>query len=184
MEYFETVNKRGDNKSVYKIDYYTDLFFSLSDEEFEMVKYLIDKGADIYKDKDYFLHKAAEKGYLKLVKLFVDQGAEINYLDNYALRMATINGHLDVVKYLIEKGADVHSLNNKVLLQIIENGHLEVVKYLLEKGDDISIIKNKKHDKINYDISEKLGVITNVCLCVFGTTFFFLFIWEFIIKNL
>jgi ankyrin repeat protein len=68
---------------------------------------------------------------LDVVKHLVEQGADIHARDNAALRWATLNGHLDVVKYLVEQGANIHALDDDdALCWAAENGHLEIVNYL------------------------------------------------------
>ena len=47
------------------------------------------------------LTKAAEKGYLEIVKFLIDKGADIHDFDEGSLRRAACNGHPNVVKYLI-----------------------------------------------------------------------------------
>jgi ankyrin repeat protein len=49
---------------------------------------------------------AARNGRLDLVKNLIEQGADLHARDEYALILAGINGHLGLVKYLVEQGAD------------------------------------------------------------------------------
>ena len=44
------------------------------------------------------LRCAAENGHFEVVKLLVEKGADIHALNDYALRYAAENGHLEVVK--------------------------------------------------------------------------------------
>ena len=48
---------------------------------------------------------ASENGYLEVVKLLIENGADVSAKDNYALRWASRYGHLEVAKLLIENGA-------------------------------------------------------------------------------
>jgi ankyrin repeat protein len=89
------------------------------------------------RDLDSALFKASADGDLDLVKFFIDRGANIHYANDYALVYASSNGHLEVVKYLIGKGADIHARNDYALRLASLNGKLEVVKYLIGKGADI-----------------------------------------------
>jgi hypothetical protein len=99
----------------------------------EIIKSLVEEGADIHADSDYALRLAAVNGHLDIVKFLVEQGANIHAYNNYALIWTANNGHLEVVKYLVEQGADIHADDDRALIWTANNGHLEVVKYLVEK---------------------------------------------------
>jgi hypothetical protein len=45
-----------------------------------------------------------------IVKYLVDKGANIHDFDDYALLWSAANGHLEIVEYLVEKGANVHNV--------------------------------------------------------------------------
>ena len=52
------------------------------------------------------LHAASENGHLDIVKLLIEHGADINYKSEYsALELAIMAEHDEVVKYLLTKGA-------------------------------------------------------------------------------
>ena len=72
-------------------------------------------------------------GHLDIVKYLVERGANIRVDDDSSLRYASYNGHLDVVKYLVESGADVHVNGDEPLRIATDNGHTEVVNYLKSK---------------------------------------------------
>lgn len=56
------------------------------------------------------LQIAANKGQLEVVKLLVDKGADLNYKHPItkmtALSLAAVDGYSDIVSYLLSKGAD------------------------------------------------------------------------------
>ena len=121
-----------------------------------------------YSNKNYLLLYSAEIGEFPIVKYAVEKGADIHFSDDEALFRACYYGHLDVVKYLTTSisgfyqeiihsicsiGKDKHFLivkhlietaanyNTEIDLDIIlgkacESKHLETIKYLLEKGAD------------------------------------------------
>ena len=96
----------------------------------EIVKYLVENGADIHAEKDVALRSASFKGHLDIVKFLVENGADIHARNYDALRKASQLGHLDIVKYLVENGADIHARNDLALKTASQRGHLEVVNYL------------------------------------------------------
>ena len=67
---------------------------------------------------------------LEVIKELVEEGANIHADNDFVLRWVAKKGHLDIVKYLVENGADIHVKNNYALRWAIENGHIDVVKYL------------------------------------------------------
>ena len=92
---------------------------------------------------------ASCKGYLEIVKYLVENGADIDAKDNEgwsALMEASYEGHLKVVKYLVEKGIDRVNVKDNdgwtALMRASWRGYLEIVQYLVEIGADINI-KNK-----------------------------------------
>ena len=80
------------------------------------------------------LYWAAGNGQLDIIKCLVENGADIHAWEDYALRCACSYGQLDMVKYLIEKGANIHAYNDEALRYATGNGYLEIVEYLIEKG--------------------------------------------------
>ena len=85
---------------------------------------------------------AAWHGHLDIVKYLLDRGADIDAAyeaGNTALIAAAWHGHVDVVTYLISEGADIAVRNRggeDALVWAAEHGHLEIVKHLLDAGAD------------------------------------------------
>ena len=76
------------------------------------------------------LTKTSENGHLEVVKYLVEQGADICVDSDQALRWASRNGYLKVVKYLVEQGANIHARSEEALVFANMNGYLDVVDYL------------------------------------------------------
>ena len=51
------------------------------------------------------LRDACWNGHLEIVKYLVEQGANIHILDEAPLRDACFYGYFEIVKYLVEQGA-------------------------------------------------------------------------------
>ena len=103
----------------------------------EVMKYLIENGADVHADNDVALSCSAEMGHLEVVKYLIENGADIHACNGCALRCSARRGHVDIVKYLIENGANIHAWDEYALRSSANNGHFEVVKYLIEQGADV-----------------------------------------------
>lgn len=103
-------------------------------------------------DKIKYFREACSDGRLDLVKFMVENGADIQENENYPIQLASGKGHLEVVKYLIEKGANVVDDDNLALRRAIKWDHLEVVKLLIKHGAEVTdeIINNAKNNVKEY----------------------------------
>ena len=91
-------------------------FFGRNTNQKEVVKMLIDAGADINLKSSYgnqAIHIAARHGSKEIMSLLIKKGADLNALnaersDQLApIHIATKNGHSEVFKLLVENGADI-----------------------------------------------------------------------------
>lgn len=87
------------------------------------------------------LRYATKSGHFEVVKYLVNQGADVRAIDDHALRLAAENGQLGIVKYLVEleDGAhvSVYASDGLALRWAAHNGKLSVVKYLVDQGVDL-----------------------------------------------
>ena len=83
---------------------------------------------------------AAIAGELDVVKVLVDNGADVNARDNVGtmpLMWAAFMGELEVIKFLMDKGADVNAKDKDGRTPLIfakSEGHPDVVKFLKQHG--------------------------------------------------
>ena len=97
-----------------------------------------DLKVNIHAQNDSALIEASENGHLEVVKYLVEHGADIHTREDYALSLATLNGHFKVVKYLLEQGTNIHAKNDRPLRWASVTGRLKIIKYLVDQGADIS----------------------------------------------
>ena len=112
----------GVKRIIEAIDIYgrTPLNISCYNGHIEVVKFLLEEGADI-ESKDRCsnspLNKAScYEGDLETVKFLVEKGSDIESRDIYErtpLNNACVNRLLEVVKFLVEKGSDIESRDFK-----------------------------------------------------------------------
>ncbi|PWA00911.1 hypothetical protein BB558_003021, partial [Smittium angustum] len=147
------------------------LRIAVKNRHFNVVKYLVKRGANASKCKDldsfllsqgyisdstnqttakkktstdieYTLQEACFGGYYDIVNSLVENGTDIYENNDIALKKASENGYLNVVEYLVENGADIHADQDWALGMASKSEHLDVVKYLVQKGANIQAREN------------------------------------------
>ena len=122
----------------------TALHYAAAKGDIDVVKYLLDYGADI-KAQDIVLsraviHFAAESGDLECIKYLTENGADLLDRDIHgatALHYAARSGHLDTVKYFVGKKMDYMAKDVRgwsAMHYAACGGNIDVIKYLLAKG--------------------------------------------------
>jgi hypothetical protein len=96
------------------------------------------------KDDEAPLLLAVRKEHRQVVKLLVDKGADVNAQggrSGNALRAASDRGHEAVVKMLLDKSADVNAqggIYGNALQEALFRGYGAVVRLLLDEGADVN----------------------------------------------
>ena len=133
-------------------------FYAAYKGHLEVVKYLIERGADatscvISRGSNYctqlniiyyclqhgasandVLMVAIRDNVLDLVKCAIDHGADVTFYNNLPIRDASEKGNFEIVKYLIEYGADININMGAPLTFAVTRGNIDMVKYLIRKG--------------------------------------------------
>ncbi len=122
------------------------LLWAIQKNNYDLMLFLIDHGADIHYEQDLPLGFAARSGNKKMVTYLVQHGAIVTSQENYALGQAVAKNHLDIVQYLVEQGADINDHNHYAIRTASINGFFDIVKFLMERGanfrsDDDKILK-------------------------------------------
>ena len=104
-------------------------------------------------DGETAVHYSAEKGSYELIRYFVDMGADIYHKNNEGvncLHIAALYGHLSLCKMLIDKhNFDVHLIDNLGFTALhfsARYGSYELFRYFTEMGADIYL---KSHGGCN-----------------------------------
>ncbi|XP_035703978.1 ankyrin repeat domain-containing protein 17 isoform X5 [Folsomia candida] len=110
----------------------------------EAVDTLVNKGADIELGASTPLMEASQEGHYQVVKYLLDKNAQIHretQTGDTALSYASENGHVDVVQLLVENGANPEHLSEggrTPLMKACRGGHVDVIKFLLTRGVDVN----------------------------------------------
>ncbi len=92
---------------------------------------------------------AASKGYINVVKYLIQKGADVDLQGvkrNTPLYHAGESNHIKVVKYLFSKGAEINPKSDSSLLKTaFYNGQVELFHYLLKNGAVPEWIEVKGH---------------------------------------
>ena len=109
----------------------------------KVVKYLIDKGADISVDNNKALHIAVERGHIKIAKLLIGRSDYdcIKLGNNDILNVSLEKGNLDITEFLIKNGA---KFNENTLHYALRSNQLKVIEFIIDKGVDINTEINTK----------------------------------------
>jgi ankyrin repeat protein len=102
------------------------------------------------------LHYACREGNIEIVKLLLDFGADIDAKNSYStiypifdtLSSKKLDNTLLIIELLIDKGADkdvVDSFGNTLLHQAIEKESMELIEYFIQLGCDVNA--TERHDK-------------------------------------
>lgn len=132
---------------------FTPLHWAVMDDQTNMVKFLLSRGANV-NAKDHYgmmpLHKAAAFNRIELVKLLIAAGADLYALGTKygviklaPLHLAAESGHADLVKLFLEQGVDVNlrtgGKNQVTSLHMASaKGHAAVVEQLLKAGATVN----------------------------------------------
>lgn len=100
----------------------------------EVVRYLLEKGANAHEDDDLALCQAAEAGDLTVVDCLLEAGADARKLVDYSLSLIAGNGYLLVMERLMSAGADFHTFGESALRAAAESGQLAAVQCLIDDG--------------------------------------------------
>ena len=138
------------------------LNFAIKHNKFELVKLLIENGADINLSDniDSPLTIAIAKQDVNLISYLIKKGVDINRVDdqgNTPLVYAIEQQQFKVIDLLLENGVklDVKSSKKSPLIAAIEIGNSDLVSTLIEKGIDINNPDSQGNHFLIYAIEQK-----------------------------
>ena len=127
---------------------YTALTIAIEKGNYDIVKLLLDNGADILNDDLILATKLRNNQTIIILKNKLNDPDNINKKDSNEftkLMKAVYAGYIDVVKNLVGKGADVNIKNNQgntALMIAIEKGNIDIVQFLVVDMEESLILLN------------------------------------------
>lgn len=121
----------------------------------EVVKYLLEKGADCEHKTDEMhtaLMEACMDGHIEVAKVLIEHGANVNMPpDSFEspLTLAACGGHVELADLLIDNHADLEERNDEgytPLMEAAREGHEEMVALLLFHDADINAITDETQE--------------------------------------
>ena len=92
---------------------------------------------------------AVYHGNYEVVKLLIEEGADVTVDDNLSIRLAVKYGYTNIVKLLIEAGADVNVHDNILMILSLRDKHYDIVNLLLDAGADDSLLRCIKQSALD-----------------------------------
>jgi len=77
---------------------------------YDLVKYILSIGLNRWVDSG--LRYSCQKNRIDIVKLLLDNGADIHTENEYCLKIAVEYYYFDLTKYLLKRGANIHATND------------------------------------------------------------------------
>jgi len=134
----------------------TALVWASSMNNFEIVKILLEKGADPDKGNFTPVMWSAFHGNVQMLKLFLEYRANLNSRTHEgwtALMWTAEKGNIQAMWELLRRGAKVNMQNNTgqtALMFASRSGNIATVGLLLKKGGDSSIVDFDKKTALDY----------------------------------
>ena len=160
MDIFDAVRKNdiirvrelldsGVNPNTKNLMGFTSLMYASLDGHTDIVKLLLERGADPNIKHRFYGHtalmKATENSHIDIIRILLEKGANPNIRNELGytpLISASREGHIEIVRLLLENGADPNIKNNwgeTPLMMASISGHSDIVRLLLERGADPNI---------------------------------------------
>ena len=153
LEAADILHSHGAALDVRGYERQTPLHAASADGLSDIVRWLLDRGADASSVQDSFetpLHMAAANGRLEVVQILLQHGVDVNAAnddDHTPLHLASENHHFNTVRLLLDHVADIHARDwsQSTPLHLASfGGSAETVRLLIEHGADVNA-QNESH---------------------------------------
>lgn len=140
LEYFINCGANIDIKDSISGD--TPFMTAIKEGKIHLMKYLLEKGADINAKNDYgdtALLRAVDEDNLEALKFLLKKGVDINCKNNEGynpILSAAARGQLEMMKYLLKNGFTLKDKTNRgstPLIVAAEGNNLNIIKFIIKE---------------------------------------------------
>ncbi|NXJ93323.1 ASB3 protein, partial [Corythaixoides concolor] len=168
--FFESVRvllEAGADPNEVTTDATTALFLAVENEDANVVKFLLQHGADVQGPHSWSgwnsLHQASFQGCTEIMKILLEKGASKECVDDFGITplfVAAQYGQLESLRLLVSHGADINcQAKDKAtpLLIAAQEGHTACVELLLSKGADPNLYCNEDNWQLPIHAAAEMG---------------------------
>lgn len=125
----------------------------------DIVKILVENGADIFSNQAKLLEQAIIDDY-DILKYLISQGIDVTDNNNSALKFAVSHGY-DCVDLLLEAGADMNTLSREDVSKAILMKGSEIIETLNNYGYDFACLNDFSNTIIDTHTSKIINILNN-----------------------
>ena len=158
IKIMEHLLKAGMNINLKNFEKLTALDVAIAEKKTKVVKFLLKKGAKIYKNGYTNIFEAFVKSKdIEFLQWLLDNHYDENLVTDASFE-ACYYGNLNVLKLFLENGLNVNIREKysgeTLLMRASYKGHTDIVKYLIDKGADINLNSSEKNTALMFAASE------------------------------
>lgn len=124
----------------------TPLICAVTLQQLDIVKCLLEQGADVnLGKKTYPLKAAVQTGNVKMVELLLNAGANVHVRENEGgtvIDVAAMEGHTEIVKLLLEYGAQLSNKYEAAFENALYAKNMDLMELLLQIDADVNRVFN------------------------------------------
>lgn len=137
---FEFLIKKYNNINDNYIRYL--LLSTYTDKNLKLIKLLIGNRSIDVELLNKSLIKYVNEGEIEIVKFLIEKGADVNYRENInehnPLQLSIKQNHYQIVKYLVKNGAIINDENTNSLNNLMYTRNSKIIRFLIKNGAKIN----------------------------------------------
>jgi ankyrin repeat protein len=134
----------------------TPLYYAVDANNMNLVKLLVEAGADVNAGSWPPLCRAVEKNNTAIAEYLIDHGANVNYPKDWGpLHQAPyVSNNMEMVKLLLARGADINAGSWPALTVSIWEERKDIFDLLIQRGADANIADKDGHTPLYWAVNK------------------------------